>query len=315
VRAVPHNWNGKRLEATPVGAFLDHPEFRKALGLDAEDEKLARRVQRVLDTVTWLLDKRHDVVTLLARRLELTYTAGDGARALAYALVTGRKATDVAKLLNHVDAELAKKDAPMEDRRVIRNLLWHVLPFAIDWRQLVVMGLGTFSTGHNFLDLPLRSETVAEVVLAGIDDRCCRFAPAATGAMPVGAAVVRIPAAAQTALFDRDGSRLAELIVQKLAAEVDIQGSYSRYPEMRDAVEGTLRYHASEAPDDELLPYYLLFLDADLGGEQNDHDLWALARAKLGEELPSLRLVRLTGGALVEETVLAKHIDAICKRS
>ena len=133
--------------------------------------------------------------------------------------------------------------------------------------------------------------------------------------MPVGAALVRMPAAAQSALFDIDGSRLAKLVVQQLAAEVHIEASYTRYPDMRDAVESTLCYHAHEAPEDEILPYYLLFVDADLGGKEGEHDLWVLARTALGRELPSLRLVRLTGGSLAEETLLARHVEAICSRT
>ncbi len=289
-------------------------EFRDALGLRPEDERLARSVMRVLDGVACLLEKRPLVLAALTRRLPGITAQDAGARTVAGELVRSRRATDVAKILNHVDAELAKNDADIEDRRVVRSLLWQILPFAIDWRQLVVMGLSTLVGAQRFLELPLRSETVAEIVLAGIDDRFCRFATPTAGAMPVGAALVRMPAAAQSPLFDLDGSRLAQLVVQQLAAEVHIESSYARYADMRDAVEGMLRYHAQEAPEDEILPYYLLFVDADLGSKEGERDLWALARTALGRELPSLRLVRLTGGSLMEETLLAKHVEAICTR-
>lgn len=313
MRAVPENWSGTRLSATPVAACFVCREFRDALGLTPEDEQIDSRVSRVLDGAASLLEKRPHVVAALLRGLQITARPGVGAQAVASEFVHSRLAIDVAKVLNHVDAELAKSAADVEDRLVVRSLLWQILPFAIDWRQLVAQCLSTLSGGRNCVELPLLSATVAEVVVAGIDDRCCKFAPPAVGAMPVGAALVRLPAAAQTALFDRDGSRLAQLIVQQLSAEAHVE-AYARYDDMRDAVEGTLRYHAREAPDDEILPYYLLFVDADLGGKESEHDLWALARSVIGEELPSLKLVRLTGGLLKEETVIAKHLEAICRR-
>lgn len=314
VRSLPAGWDGERISATPVAAFLEHKAFREALGLGAEDDRLAKSVGRVLDGVARLLEKRPHVLGALIRKLPSITAHDAGAKTVASELVTACKATDVAKILNHVDADFAKSDGDVEDRRVVRTLLWQILPFALDWRQLVVMGLSPVVGAQRFLELPLRSETVAEIVLAGIDDRFCRFATSAAGAMPVGAALVRMPAAAQSALFDIDGSRLAQLVVQQLAAEVHIEASYSRYPDLRDAVEGTLRYYAHEAPDDEILPYYLLFVDADVGGNEGERGLWAVARSALSRELPSLRLVRLTGGSLTEETLLAKHVEAICGR-
>lgn len=317
VRSEPQGWNGERLSSTPVATFLHHPGFREALGLRPEDERLAGSVARVVDGVAGSLERRSQIAAALAQKLKVKSVPGAIAQDVAFEIVSSRSAKDVAMALNHVDAALAKNNADAEDRRAVRSLLWQILPFAVDWRQLVVLGRSTFAGGQGFIELPLRSETVAEIVLAGIDDRCCRFAPPSAGGMPVGAALVRLPAAAQTALFDIDGTRLAELVVRQLAAEAHVETTYARYPDLRAAVEGTLQYYAREAPEDELLPYYLLFVDADLAGNADDPDLWALARTALGSELPSLRLVRLTGGSieLTHETVLAKHIDAICSRT
>ncbi|WP_437636226.1 trypsin-like peptidase domain-containing protein [Sorangium sp. So ce854] len=317
VRSEPHGWNGERLSSTPVAAFLHDAGFRAALGLRAEDERLAGSVARVLGGVTTALERRSQIAAALARKLKVMSAPDAVAKAVADEIVRSCRAKDVAMALNHVDAALAKSNTDVEDRRVVRTLLWQILPIAIDWRQLILLGRSTFADRQSAIELPLRSETVAEIVLAGIDDRCCRFAPSAAGGVPIGAALVRLPAAAQTALFDEDGTRLAQLIVHQLAAPAHLDVAYARYADLRAAVEGTLHYHAHEAPEDELLPYYLLFVDADLGGSTDDRDLWALARGALGAELPSLRLVRMTGGALelAHETVLANHIGAICART
>jgi hypothetical protein len=313
MRAVPSNWGGKRLEATPVSVFWEEPAFRKALGIEKEDEILNERIQRLTDDVAAILVERHDLVAALAKRLKLQSAPGQGARDVAYTLVRKRKAAEIAGVFNQVDADLAKNNLAKNDRIVACKILWRILPFAIDWQKLVLTALrdfpDKFTQASNFIELPLRTETIAEIVVAGIDDRCCQYSSAAPGAMPVGAAVVRIPAAARAALIDVDGSRLAECVVHDLATRFMID-HYKQYNQMRDAVEGLLQYHAQFAPEDELLPYYLLFVDDD---GSHDH-LYALARTKLKDELPSLRLVRLTGTDVLHETILAKHIDAILKR-
>lgn len=294
---------------------VDPPELGGAAVRRLEDERYDARVARIIDGVAATLEKRSRIAAALAQKLQLSAVPGEVARIVATEMVRVRKAGETARALNDVDSKLANDAADLEDRRAVRTILWQILPFVIDWRQLVVTGRVTLASGTNAIDLPLRTGTVAEIVLAGINEQCCKFAPLANAGMPVGAALVRLPAAAQTALFDVDGTRLAQLIVQQLAAEVSIEAQYTRYPDMRDAVEGTLRYHAREAPEDEILPYYLLFVDADLGEKEGAHDLWALARTVIGRELPSLRLVRLTGGALQDEMVLAKHIEAIMRRT
>lgn len=312
---APAGGRGTSAVETGAKAELDPPELRRAAGLRLADERYDARVARIIDGVAATLEKRLRIAAALAQKLQVSAAPGEVARVVATEIVSVRKAGETARALNDIDSKLAKDTADLEDRLAVRTILWQLLPFVVDWRQLVVTGRVTLAGGPNAIDLPLRTGTVAEIVLAGINEQCCKFAPLAAAGMPVGAALVRLPAAAQTALFDVDGTRLAQLIVQQLAAEVGIEAQYTRYPDMRDAVEGTLRYHAREAPDDEILPYYLLFVDADLGEKEGAHDLWALARTVIGRELPSLRLVRLTGGALQDEMVLAKHIEAIMRRS
>lgn len=284
-------------------------------------DSLGSTLSRLVNGVADLLKKAPRVVRSLAQRLNIQDSRGDVTRTLATELVNARKAMDVAKALNHLDAELKKQDAERNDREVVRSLLWQILPFAIDFRRLILVGREILGGGLSALDLPLRSETVAEVVLAGIDDRCCRFAPIGSG-MPIGAARVPLPAAVHAPLFI-DEERLSKLVVQQLAADMGLTSAYSRDADLRAVVEGTLRYHAKEAPDDEILPYYLLFTEAPFNSGEparaheidGERDLWALARSALGRDLPSLRLVRLTGGALDEETLLARHIEHICRRT
>lgn len=314
VRAVPQNWEGKRLEATPVGAFLDLPAFREALGLGKLDKDYAERVPKLVDQVARLLSKSDHTITFLANHFSITCAPGEGAQAVASKLVLGQNAMDMAMALNYADSELAEKNAPQEARNALRSVLWFVLPMAIDWKEVVLQGIATFSAKKNALDLPLHKETLAEIVIAGIDNRCCRFAPIANDQMPVGASIVKIPAMAQSALFDRDGSRFTELVVKNLAALIGNVAD-GAYRNMQEEVEAALHSRAFLAAPRDRLPYYLLFLETDLRGAEYQQELWTLAREKLGQALPTLRLVRLTGGNVTQNRLLVDQIKAIFDRS
>jgi hypothetical protein len=314
MHAVPKKWEGK-LEATPVAAFLDDPGFRDALGLRAEDERLAGVVKEVAD----MLEKHPAVAAALVKMLKLTTRPErpeDVGGIVARELVRACRATDAAEALNDADSALAESNADPKDRDAVRSLLWRILPFAVDWQQLVVSGARAIRAGSKAIDLPLRSETVAEIVLAGIDERSCKFVPNPSGALPVGAALVRVPVAAQ-ALIDADCAHLARAVVKQLGAETCLDADFPKYSDLRIAVDFKLYRDAERVPTDRRLARYFLFKDADLPAEDGGPDLWALVKTALGQELKNLRLVRLTGGSLQLENELpvAYPIQDIFKRS
>ncbi len=314
VRSVEAGHDNELLNATPVGTFLDMAEFRQAMDIGQEDELLEQRVQRIIRDIAKWLATQDELVSRLATQFEISYAPGEGPFALASDIVRNRKAVYVAQKLNHLDAELVESHGSSAVRVALRTLLWQILPMATDWKELVRRGLTTFSSRQQAIDLPLRSETLAEIVLAGIDDRCCQFAPAKSNELPIGATVVRIPTLAKSALLDRDGSRLAQLIVKEFATAVDLPTHDISYDDLRTDVDAVLHYHAHDAPPKERLPYYLLFAADELQGKDKEHDLWTLARGSIGSALPTLRLVRLTGSANRDHTLLAKHIDSILRR-
>ena len=55
-------------------------------------------------------------------------------------------------------------------------------------------------------------------------------------------------------------------------------------------------------------------VDANLGGRHGDPELLAFAQTVIGKELEHLRLVRLSGGLLEDETAFATHIQQILRR-
>jgi hypothetical protein len=302
--------------ATPRADDATDPhDVARGAGHHKEEARYHARVAKIDADVTRALEAQPRVAAALAQQLGVTAAPGEVARVVAREIVSVRKADDIVAAVDEVDSKLEKEGAELADRVAIRTIFWQILPLVIDWRKLVVTGRATLAGGAGAIDLPVRTATIAEIVLAGISERCCNFAPPRATGLPVGATLVRLPAEAESAIFDLDGSRLAQSIVKQLAAEVNIGAEYASYDDMRAAVEGRLIYRAKRAPEGERLPYYLLFPRANLEGKDSAHDLWTLARTALGKALPSLHLVRLTGDDLTQEMVLASSIEAILNRT
>jgi hypothetical protein len=299
-----HGWSSSRASGHVLA-----PGSAGAKREEGGDDRRRERAVQVEAAVAGLLLRRPKVAAALARKLKITAAEDTLARAVAKALVHERPAREVALAANHVDAELARTGADRADRAAIRDLLFQILPLVADWRVLVDQWLcGAAREGA--IELPLASATIAEIVVAGIDERICKFAECNGREMPVGAAAIRAPAAARAPLFDVDGAILVEAVVKHVAEATRIE-QLSSYDKTKGEVEGHLRYHAAEAPDEDRLPYYLLFEEDALGQGEAAQSRWVLARSRIPAELPSLRLVRLEGGAPAEERILAEHIRAI----
>jgi hypothetical protein len=206
-----------------------------------------------------------------------------------------------------------------------RRLLWHILPLAIDWRA--VLSDARAAPPGSALELPLCTETVAEVVLAGVHGRPCRFLPG-DEALPRGATLVSLPAAAYIPVFDPRCEGLADAILHNLYAERmrpaprgsdrDVWGPIrQRFPDApRFKKAAKSRIQGSPASQS---TFYMLVIDADLPPQRTadvDH-WWASAKGVLARALPGLQLVRLTASPdqLDGELHLATLIKDLCDLS
>lgn len=248
---------------------------------------------RLKAEVEAILNKESALTRALARKL------GPGVkgmpRAVALALIDA-PANRVAEVL----AELA---GTPEHRRAARHLFWHILPLAGDWDD-VLKKAQMAGSKVDVLELQLRTATLAEIVLARLDARCCVFAPG--GEFPQGAAHVPLPAVMDAPIFDAQGERLVEAVLMNLWHEHSLE---DRLPG-----EETWRAMKKECADEsEFMAVataeintrtlqerrrYLLFIDAMLGPSAQGRDLeqmWTVARQALGKALPGLRVVRLKG--------------------
>ena len=201
-------------------------------------------------------------------------------------------AVDIAKLANQ--AKLLES---------ARLLLCHILPLATEWKS--VLGSVASEAG---LKLPLETATIAEVVMAHKDGRCCEFVPGR--AYPPGTRSIEMPAVAHAALFDPHGSGVADAVVENLWQERKMGD-----PPIPDAAKW--RAIKSEKPTEQAFriaakaelevsalldkPRYLLFVDSDLDPngvlrEKGGLDAaWKVQQQAIQKQLPGLRLVRLTG--------------------
>lgn len=328
VRSEPLGWDRKRLLATPVAAFLNEPGFREALGL--KEDPLAEELAQLESDIARVLksdidpQKRpkalRDLAEVLASKLSISLQSENLPRSVARALLD-LKARDVAMTLADLDGTLTDGDA----RGVVRALLEKILPLAVDGREFVVLTRDRFDGGANAVELPLRLETLAEIILAGADNRGCRFV--AGGAYPQGAGRVALPPEMFAPFFHDDAHKLVDAVVEHLCREDD-KGDHEwaelgkRFPgskrrNLRAAVETRLRNLArKENPD--RLSHYLLVMDAELDDvEGADIDrLWVVTCEAFGKNLPSLRLVRLRGGddEFDKESEIAEQILAVRKR-
>lgn len=206
---------------------------------------------------------------------------------------------------NQVATDLAELAREPAHRDAARDLLWHILPLAGEWDDVVDQATAT-SRGRDSLELVLRTETVAEIVLARLESRRCLFAP--VGDYPEGIAHVPLPSVAYTSLFDLKGEALRDAVLSNLYRERSVEEPWRRIK--KDSVDERefLDEAAAEINTTTLrgVRPYLLAIDAKFRNPSaEDQDAcWEVVQGALCKALPGLRLVRLKGPKHPDESVL-----------
>ncbi|MFO0759348.1 MAG: hypothetical protein U0359_22840 [Byssovorax sp.] len=251
--------------------------------------------------------------------LQLSLEPGKEAEQVARALVHVKKGEEVVKALCLVHDQLSEQPGQRDNRQLAQRLVWQVLPFATDWRAWVEVGRAKLAGGEAFVDLPLANETLAEMILAGIDCRACRYEKDSPRG-PLGGALLRKPAAARAPLLDLTGQRLVEATVGHLATK--LLGLSPDDPRLRDHermradVDEALEYYADAVGEDRLPRWLLLdneiLVHMDLAAGDGERRT-AVAVGALGQALPHLRILR-GGPGLPGEQRLALHIGGMWRR-
>lgn len=169
---------------------------------DEQQDPLVRDLAQRRAEITKKLQDRPQLCELLAGKLETATTISQIADALF-----DRPAHDVATML--ADLNAATEVAPT-DRDLVRTMLWDVLPLAIDWRDVLSIAKTNLDEGRSSVELPLRTETMAEVILAGADGRACSLVEAKP--YPHGTARIPMPSVMFTPLFNMEKHAVSALV-------------------------------------------------------------------------------------------------------
>lgn len=272
--------------------------FHKMPDTHNEQEKLARDIEKRLSDLTKHLQDKHHLCAKLAGKLGTMNTTSTIAEALLHS-----PAFTVATCLADLDASSDIKSA---DRDTVRKMLWETLPLAIDWRDVLNIARKNLDEGHSSIELPLRTETMAEVILAGADGRACSLVDAKP--YPQGLARISMPSTMHAPFFQMEEHAvnvLVKQLVDEKAPSVRAFDGYRGLPTQTDEEIEEARVLVDELLADwsrkdnpDRLPHYLLFIDHLFRKDSSvDLDkLWLDLSRACAAKLPHLRLFRLKGG-------------------
>lgn len=250
---------------------------------------------------TEMLARLRDRPVLCAKLAEKFATATDPLEIVG--ALFDRPAHEVATCL--VDLNAAPHLAP-GDQDLARKLLWEALPLAIDWRDVLSMAKKNLDEGRSSVELPLRTETMAEVILAGVDGRACSLVEAKP--YPQGTARIPMPSVMHAPFFNMEKHVVSALVKDLVDEKIPGVRSFRDYrglPTQTDDEIEEARVLVNELLADfarkdnpERMPHYLLFIDQVFRKDSSvDLDrLWADLSQACAAKLPHLRLFRLQGG-------------------
>jgi nucleoside phosphorylase len=208
-------------------------------------------------------------------------------------------------------------------RALLGEVLFHVLPFAVNFAETRRRVSEAIQRNERSIELPFRFETLAEIVSAGVDGRPIDVI--ATGPFPAGVASMALPATTYAPLFNDKNDVFVHNVVLQLCRE-DGRAN-EQFVELRQRLvkdPTTLRRLVQvllQSLHDSRRPRYILFNDQDLKAEveKSIDDLWGLVRGAIEHKdrgLDGLRLIRLRGDddAVEDEYKIALHIRAVKDR-
>lgn len=296
-----------------AAAPLPEPE-----GAPVGDLADAARWAQLAELIAEMLASQPDVAQYLAERL-----AEDGRRpdarpcAVAQAMVRGvlSRATDLALLLDHAHAEFSDRPGCAEQATVVKRLFWRLLPECNDCFVLVNDVRAALRDKRHIFSLPVVTDVGAHVVMAGADGRPIepRYKEPRddTAALPRAWVDQAFSFPTLDLVIDPGRKILVEAVVKAMADRLGVGGP--THQARCDALEKEFSFQLRRAAPKYSRPYYLVLGDGDLGPEADAS--WSTLSKSLGDDLPSLRLLRLKGPpAVQDEEWVARHVVAVLQR-
>ncbi len=277
---------------------VGQPAPSKSIPAPNVKEPLVEDLDRRQAEMRERLQQRPVLCAKLAEKLETSSTVTDIIPALF-----DRPACDMARCLADLDAA---PDLAPSDRDLVRKLLWEALPLAVDWRDVLTLAKKNLEEGRSSVELPLRTETMAEVILAGVDGRACSLVEAKP--YPHGSARIPMPSVMLAPFFHIEKHAVNALVKDMVDEKMPGVRSFRDYrgipTQTEDEIEeacvlvNELLADFSRQDNPDRLPHYLLFVDHLLRKDTSvDLDrLWTDLCRACSAKLPHLRLFRLLGG-------------------
>lgn len=323
--ARPDDWKNKLLHATPVASLCTREDFLSAMGVRPGNPLHCARIEAVRKRIEDQLRGAGQTCARIGARVGAPnpQDASDVARHL----VTGMRAREVAVRLNELDEALEEEGGEARNgQSAVRRLFWWALRNAVDWTPYHVAHGATFADDSRTrdvpvsLELPFLSMTVAELVLAGLDDRPLGFEePTRANDPPRGRTMHSLPATTLAPMFQLGGARTAEGVVchlNRLIGEEQYRNrppptSDEEYEELRAHVERRLYALTYEGRKATRSPRYLVVTERDLGARAEAGQAWGVLQARLLRELPSLRVVLLRAGGHPDAESIATQVASM----
>ncbi len=304
VQSVPPNFKAKKLYATPTWKLFQDDSFRKALGLDDQNERL----ERARKLLSRLLQKSDEVTRELATKLELSSSEMPECRAEV-----------VEELLNQTPEWLFEQALSLQEARrdkkdrvgagVAADLMLTILPAIHDAGVVSDVRRRKGDVTEPVIALPTELGTLAEIIMAGADHREALLRPVqAEGYFPDGEPSLAPPPESGRD-EDADGKQFSRDLFTHLVTvfgndcgrfdrdfrdylkERFIQRNQRSTAEerLREAIVGELKYRAKKK---HLTHYFIAEISADASVRQGQEKVLA----ELKRDFPPIAFLRLAGG-------------------
>jgi len=317
---APEVFRGERLHAVPIHALLAADGFASALGLDDDGETY----QQILSEVRRLLESSAEACQALIEVAEQRGNSawresfgGRGIERLAEEICGRSDVGEALETMNQAHQVLLRPhgDKVVDDRAAtaIEKILGWVVPLL--YKRGLVYAPPT-GGGGVVLRLGARSETIAELALAGIDGRAFRFRPVGDDQeLPkaLGALSCKPPDLG----MDPTGERRLRVFASALAMEFlpeELRGKYSisenlsagDVEDLCDLLNDDFEWRAKSV-DEPLRRFF--WYDSEF---RKEHEPFL---RQLGSRLPALHQVELQGGDERSELRLCRPLRDLLYRA
>jgi hypothetical protein len=288
IKTCPANFDGRRLEATPVWRILLDPVFRSCVGLDER----ADRLEEIRADLAKSLRSCPRVMEFLRRELDVavqTSNADLWAEDLAQAL-TEKAIEELLPKLNRAHHKLWEepRETVVREGPALAKVAGLTMPVLFNWAVIQYAQRQVSGGQIALVSLPVATKTVAEIVMAGTDKRPAEFrAPAAEREFPVG--TLCLPAPPEGGI-DPDNMHFRKALLTQLCEKFLSKDDRDRY---RDN-EGQLSRLVCVQLEHDLAQYgrrfYFFF---DFPSDESTRRIWKVAIDELKRLYPPIAFISL----------------------